>query len=100
VRSAVIDIQEGLKQMKEVDNKKYAREKQPINPMEVERYKKDLKIGQQVKIKVQRNDLESRTRTIYKICTVVEKYKWLFLAKDQKGKRYAVSYIEMMIGEG
>lgn len=95
-----IDLQEGLEQMKEVDNKKYAREKQPINQMEVERYKKNLKIGQQVKIRVQRNDLESRTRTIYKICTVVEKYKWLFLAKDQKGKRHAVSYIEMMIKEG
>ncbi len=93
-------MQEGLEQMKKVDNKKYAREKQPILHMEVERYKKNLKIGQQVKIRVQRNDLESRTRTVYKICTVVEKHKWLFLVKAQKGKRYAVSYIEMMIGEG
>lgn len=95
-----IDIQKGLEQMKEIDNKKYAREKQPINPMEVERYKRNLRVGQQVKIRIQRNDLENRARTIYKICTVVEKYKWIFLAKDQKGKRYAVSYIEMMIKKG
>lgn len=75
-------------------------EKTPVHPEEVERYRENLKIGQQVTIFVRDADLEKKDgkKTKYKTvkCIVTEKYKWHFIAEDRKGRRYSTTYIEML----
>lgn len=49
-----------------MNDRRYNREKQPIHLSEIERYRKDLQIGQQVEIRTRRTDFEDGTRTVQK----------------------------------
>ena len=69
----------------------------PINPADIEKCRKSLLPGQQVEIRVLEYDQDFRYRVICKKCTVEEKHRWLFVVRDQKGRRYAVTYVELIM---
>lgn len=75
------------------------RRKGPIYPEDIEKYRKNIRIGQQLKIRMQTVDMDFQKRTVYRQCTVKEKYRWLFVATDKAEKRYTVTYIDQMLRE-
>ena len=87
---------EGIKKQRHVYNADRT-PKVPIMPEEIERYKSQLKIGDKVYIEIRDmdGDLVIRDQTIR--CQVTEKYRWHFLGKDKNGRRYSMTYIEMII---
>lgn len=79
-----------------MNEKKYRQKKAPIYPVDIKKCRENLKIGQKVKIRILEWDLDLRQRTVYRMCTIEETHRWLFLAKDSRGRRYTVTYVDMM----
>lgn len=83
-----------------MNEKNYGHEKRSIKRMDIERCRRCLKVGQQVRIRVPGWDSDFRRTVLYRQCTVDEKHRWLFIARDQRGKRYAVTYVDMLMQGG
>lgn len=83
-----------------MNERKYNLVKHPIYPEEIEQFRKSLQIGQQVMMNIPRIDSDLRMVTVHILCTVAEKYKWVFVVRDQKGRRHCETYINMMIQGG
>ena len=83
-----------------MNKQNYSYEKRPIRQTDIERCRKCLKVGQQVRLRVPGWGSDFRHTVLYRQCTVDEKHKWLFMARDQRGKRYAVTYVDMLMQGG
>lgn len=83
-----------------MSERKYSQEKVPIGLSDIEKCRKNLKVGQQVVIRVLEWELNCRHRMIHQHCVVEEKHRWIFVARDQRGKRYAVTYADMIMQGG
>lgn len=83
-----------------VNDRNCGQEKHPIYPADIERCRKRLKTGQQVRIRVLEWDLDFRHRILCRECVVEEKHRWLFMARDRRGKRYVVTYVDLLIQGG
>lgn len=71
----------------------------PIYPIEIERYKKHLRIGQKKKIPVREYDENFCLRDREETCVVVRKYKHIFAAQNRAGKMRMAQYVDMVIRE-
>lgn len=80
-----------------MNEKRYSQGKIPIYPADIEKCRQNLLIGQQVRIRIPEWDVDFRSRVMCRQCTVEEKHRWLFVARDRRGKRYAVTYVELII---
>lgn len=82
-------------------NQQHQREdfKCPISREEIGRYQEALQIGQRVTVKIQSYDENFCQREKEIECTVVEKYRYIFLVQDVCGRRKAIQYIDMLITE-
>ena len=72
-------------------------EKHPIYPVEIEKYRDRITIGQRIRIRIESIDLDFKKITVHRLCTVVEKHRWLFVVTDSRGRKYAGTYIEQII---
>lgn len=83
-----------------MSERKNGQEKAPISPVEIERCRKKLKVGQQVTIRALEWDLDFRHRVIQRKCVVEEKHRWIFVVRDQRGRLHAVTYVDMIMQGG
>lgn len=71
----------------------------PIYPTEIQRLKDGIQIGQPIWIEVRDMDGEFRTRKTDEKCRVVGKYPNCILAKNSKGTRRTITYVELAVRE-
>lgn len=70
-----------------------------LTKKEVEELKDKIKIGYEFEWRIKAESLEDQTKTTWqrKKLRVSHKSRYLFLAKDRKGKEYSITYIELAI---
>ena len=74
--------------------------KHPIYPADIESCRENVQMGQKIKIRVQCIDADYCKRAVYRMCTVTEKHRWLFVAEDSKGRLYSMTWADMMMQGG
>lgn len=78
----------------------YSQGKIPIYPENIEKCRENLLVGQQVKLRIKEWDLDFRHREMCLQCTVEEKHRWLFVVRDRRGKRYTMTYVDLIMQGG
>lgn len=70
-----------------------------LTKKEVEELKDKIKIGYEFEWRIKAESLEDQTKTTWqrKKLRVSHKSRYLFLAKDRKGREYSITYIELAI---
>lgn len=71
----------------------------PILPEEILQYRKKLRIGQTIRVEIQKMDDKFCLYKTEENCIVAEKYKYFCVVKDRKGHRESFLYADLMIKE-
>lgn len=73
--------------------------KHPVYPIEIERYRKHLRVGEKIRAEIVRVDDDLRLKKIEEECTVIGIYKYFCLVRDRIGHRECVLYADLVVRE-